>query len=100
MTGAQCETCTHFRLHTDRLPTCAAFPKGVPSEIILGKKNHRREIPGDHGIVWEPKKQAEYLIEPESEEDVMGDPRKALGGVEPADSSGGANPGGAERDVS
>lgn len=35
--------------------TCKAFPKGIPTEILASRHNHRRPFPGDHGIQFEPK---------------------------------------------
>jgi hypothetical protein len=31
-------------------PTCMAFPKGIPQEILDGKNDHSTPYPGDHGI--------------------------------------------------
>ncbi len=46
----QCLSCKHYD-KTSR--TCAAFPEGIPSEIILGKFDHTKEYPGDGGIRYE-----------------------------------------------
>jgi hypothetical protein len=35
------------------LPTCDAFPNGVPEAVRKNPLDHRREIPGDNGIRFE-----------------------------------------------
>lgn len=50
----QCSDCRHF--HADKTPyqyTCAAFPDGIPDEIIYGDHDHREPFKGDHGIRFE-----------------------------------------------
>lgn len=34
---------------------CAAFPAGVPDEILANEFDHRKPHLGDHGIRFEPK---------------------------------------------
>ncbi len=34
--------------------TCAAFPDGIPQEILDGVNDHHDAYPGDHGIQFEP----------------------------------------------
>jgi hypothetical protein len=29
---------------------CAAYPDGIPTEIIMNQWDHRRPKPGDHGL--------------------------------------------------
>ena len=36
---------------------CFAFPNGIPKEILLGKRDHKKPFPGDHGIRFEPIKE-------------------------------------------
>ena len=38
----------------DQLPTCAAFPDGIPERITLEDFDHRRPYPGDGGTRYEP----------------------------------------------
>ena len=47
----QCLLC----LHRDFLSEgCAAFPGGLPTEIVTGAFDHREPFPGDGGVRWEP----------------------------------------------
>lgn len=36
------------------LPTCAAYPDGIPMAIFSQKNSHLAPQPGDHGILFEP----------------------------------------------
>jgi hypothetical protein len=45
-----CLTCKHREPGRGR---CAAFPGGIPMEIYAGEWDHRKEIPGDHGLRYE-----------------------------------------------
>lgn len=45
----QCLSCKHYEYGN----TCAAFPLGIPEEIIDGTVDHRQPYPGDNGIRWE-----------------------------------------------
>ena len=53
-----CASCARFSspvgglLSDDRPPTCAAFPAGIPEEIIDGGLDHREPVAGDNGITW------------------------------------------------
>ena len=58
-----CWQCKHYREDV----TCAAFPKGIPAEILESEADHRRPYTGDHGIHFEPL--------PDSR-DVTGKPKK------------------------
>lgn len=56
--GKQCASCKHLHLPPrQRKTTCAAFPNGdgVPIDILLGKFDHAKAYPGDHGIQYEKK---------------------------------------------
>lgn len=46
-----CHTCVHWKSGV----ICAAFPKGIPDSVLMGKANHRTPIPGDHGLKYIPK---------------------------------------------
>jgi hypothetical protein len=48
---AACVTCRHKR----EGGTCAAFPKGIPREILNGKERHEQPVKGDNGTQYEPK---------------------------------------------
>lgn len=50
--------CRHFQGVSDaeeeqQVPICAAFPKGIPSEIAFGDNLHDKPFEGDHGIRYE-----------------------------------------------
>ncbi len=54
-----CWDCKHFR--GDAPPggmhsyLCAAFPGGIPENILRLDPDHREPVEGDHGIQFEPK---------------------------------------------
>lgn len=35
-------------------PTCAAFPSGIPKQILLGILDHTKPVKGDSGIIKQP----------------------------------------------
>ena len=49
----QSEQCLHCR-HYQGQATCAAYPNGIPSDVMTGKVDHRKPVKGDHGIRFEP----------------------------------------------
>lgn len=50
--GHQCQICKHLRGVSGDDWTCAAFPKGIPTEIITGVVSHETKI-GDEPFVFE-----------------------------------------------
>jgi hypothetical protein len=67
----QCFRCKHF-IETPHL-ACAAYPSGIPDAILTDEHDHIRPYPGDHGIRFEPRSDAEAEgragPEPEAEAD-------------------------------
>lgn len=47
-----CLSCKHYTKFSVP-PTCAAFPRGIPEEILNGKDDHKRPFRGDNGIQYE-----------------------------------------------
>jgi hypothetical protein len=54
-----CASCARFSpalgvdLFADELrPTCAAFPDGIPEDILVGGADHRTPVDGDRGLTW------------------------------------------------
>ena len=52
MTSLQCALCKHKVLGL----RCAAYPDGIPPEILTGEHDHREPYKGDNGIRFEPVK--------------------------------------------
>ncbi|WP_339374355.1 cytoplasmic protein [Oscillatoria nigro-viridis] len=52
---AGCRGCRHYlRVYINGIPTCRAFPEGIPPIIIVGKE-HTKPLPDqDNTIVYEP----------------------------------------------
>lgn len=46
-----CPLCEHANFKTF---SCAAFPDGIPADILAMRHDHRKEYPGDNGIRWAP----------------------------------------------
>lgn len=51
---AQCVRCKHLLSNA----RCAAFPEGIPADILENRHDHRRPYPGDNGIRFESEEQA------------------------------------------
>lgn len=50
-----CMLCEHYDWSTEiDGPVCAAFPGGIPDEIVVGRFDHRLEYPGDGGVRFTP----------------------------------------------
>lgn len=52
-----CLGCKHLHDQNEKGFTCDAFPEGdgVPPIIMIEGDPHTKEVPGDHGIRYEPK---------------------------------------------
>lgn len=50
-----CTTCRHF-VGGSIPPKCAAFPRGIPDDILDGEEDHRQPVRGDNGIQYEARK--------------------------------------------
>lgn len=53
-----CVKCSRWH-KDDPLPTCDAFPAGIPTAIFYGDRLHNRAYPGDNGIRFEAIKKDE-----------------------------------------
>jgi len=59
----QCYFCRHVR--QDGIPRewrCAAYPDGIPEEILRWKVDHRDAYPGDRGIRFEADADGERAV--------------------------------------
>ena len=57
-----CGGCNHLDTSSDLPlldPKCAAFPAGIPNEILLSKVDHRHPYAGDGDIRFEPQTPAD-----------------------------------------
>ena len=52
---SQCARCKHFRADVREANVCAAFPDGIPLDIIADRHDHKLRYLGDHGIRFEVK---------------------------------------------
>lgn len=50
-----CLGCVHFEKGNAEAMRCAAFPEGIPEEIVEGKLIHRKAYPGDNGMQYAPR---------------------------------------------
>lgn len=48
-----CHHCAHVLELSRQRRTCAAFPDGIPRDIMDGTLDHRLPVDGDHGIRYE-----------------------------------------------
>jgi hypothetical protein len=56
-----CIYCRHSGLPESTM--CAAFPDGIPREILMEGHDHHQPYPDDHGIQFEPGPSLAALIE-------------------------------------
>jgi hypothetical protein len=47
-----CISCKYFNFKNKEANTCKAFPERIPDNIFLGKNDHKKSYPGDHGIIY------------------------------------------------
>ena len=52
MGEVQCSSCKHYQSRN----ICAAFPGGIPLEIVSGEHDHRQPFEGDGGLRYRNKK--------------------------------------------
>lgn len=53
---SQCNTCSRMRswIETGQLTaSCEAFPGGILDAVWTNTLDHRKDLPGDHGLRWE-----------------------------------------------
>jgi hypothetical protein len=53
MSAPMCYWCRHFIKNPHDYPKCAAFPEGIPGDILFWEVDHRVPNHGDGGIVFE-----------------------------------------------
>jgi len=57
--GPECGLCRHIIIDdADTVRRCAAFPDGIPAEILDGMRPHDDAYPGDHGIRFEARERS------------------------------------------
>jgi len=53
-----CSSCKHFHFKDWGKNACDAYPNGIPAEVFMLEVDHRKPYKGDHGIQFEPGKNA------------------------------------------
>lgn len=48
----QCIFCKHYNFDTG--DTCKAYPERIPNGILTNSLDHRKSLPNDGGVRWEP----------------------------------------------
>lgn len=51
----KCLSCEHYTVTDSYLPTCKAFPNGIPKEIWGERVDHTKPYPEDNGIQFQQK---------------------------------------------
>ena len=68
-----CTMCAHITLEGLKTRCCEAFPNGIPADIWMGRNDHSKPYPGDHGLLFKPreiqKADRASPISPREEED-------------------------------
>ncbi len=56
MISRQCSNCLNMSQLTNEsgVPTCLAFPEGIPERILRGNIDHSLPVDGDHGFRYDP----------------------------------------------
>ncbi len=56
MISRKCTNCLNLSRLTndDGVPTCLAFPEGIPENILIGDVDHSQPIDGDNGFQYDP----------------------------------------------
>ncbi len=53
---SKCIYCSNYlKIINNFIPTCKAFPEGIPEQIFWGTVDHTKPYPGDNGIRFEKK---------------------------------------------
>jgi hypothetical protein len=61
---SQCPVCVHKRGGRGERSSCAAFPMGIPQDLLFNRSDHRHPYPGDEGIRWQGKPGFEHPAGP------------------------------------
>lgn len=49
-----CSECKHLFKSKKGMPSCRAYPNGIPREILTLEADHTKPYKGDNGIQFEP----------------------------------------------
>jgi hypothetical protein len=63
MTDVTAPLCIFCRHLTEGQARCAAFPRGIPDDLLFALRDHREPYEGDGGIRFEPKPGEEAGLE-------------------------------------
>ena len=74
----QCAYCRHLQGQRGATIICAAFPQGIPVEIVDNEFDHKQAYPGDHGTRWEQSENSLQRIGPIDLFTASGRPEPAL----------------------